>query len=82
MRGSHERGGMVLLVKNYLVPVTASIDTSIEEQTWVKLKCETKTRFGFCYIPPADSQYYSHESFACLQVTLKICDTVCVKSTV
>ncbi len=81
VRGSKERGGTVLLVKNYVSHLVAEIDTSIEEQIWGKLKCAPKILFGFCYIPPADSQYYSHESFACIQEKLKTskwCEEYCI----
>lgn len=27
--------------------------------------------FGFCYIPPPDSEYYSHGSFASIQEKIK-----------
>ena len=33
--------------------------------------------FGFCYIPPSDSQYYSHISFSSIQEKLKTDESSC-----
>lgn len=43
--------------------------------------CPIYTIFGFCYVPPADSHYYSHKSFADMQEKLKTsenCDEYCI----
>ena len=71
VRGSPERGGTVLLVKNHLSKCIINIDTSVEDQIWLQLNIAPRCQFGFCYITPADSQYYSHESFLAIQE--KIC---------
>ena len=71
VRGTPERGGTVLLIKNYLSKWIANVDTSVEDQIWLQLSIAPRCQFGFCYIPPADSQYYSHESFSAIQE--KIC---------
>ena len=71
VRGSSERGGTVVLIKNYLYNSIMYVDTSIDEQIWIQLRCAPKYLFGFCYIPPADSQYYSHDSFASIQEKIK-----------
>ena len=79
--GSSERGGTVLMVKNYLVKEIVSIDTSVKEQVWVEFRCVPKYLFGFCYIPPSDSEYYSHYSFAAIQEKLKTsvtCHEFCI----
>ncbi len=55
VRGSPERGGTVLLIKNYLSNSIVSVDVDIEEQVWVQLRHAPKYLFGFCYVPPADS---------------------------
>ncbi len=65
--GSANRGGPVLLVKNYLEKF---IDIIIVDQEWVKLFILPRVLFGFVYIPPCDSAYYSHNSFAAIQEKL------------
>ncbi len=42
---------------------------------WVKLQHAPKYLFGFCYVLPADSQYYSHESFSSIQEKVKTSET-------
>ncbi len=75
VRGSPERGGTVLLVKNYLSNSIVSVDVDIEEQVWVQLRHAPKYLFGFCAVSPADSQYYSHESFSSIQEKVKTSET-------
>ena len=72
-RGSPERGGTVLFIKNHLSKCITNVDTSIEDQIWLQLSIAPRHQFGFCYIPPVDSQYYSHESFSAIQE--KICSS-------
>ncbi len=60
----------VLMVKNYLSRFVVSVDTSIEDQVWLRLCCAPRVLFGFCYIPPNDSQYFSHQSFSAIQEKL------------
>ena len=47
---------------------------------WVRFWKVPKCLFGICYIPPPDSEYYSHESFASIQEKLKTteCKEYCV----
>ena len=59
-----ERGGTVVLVKNWLSELVFEVDTSIVDQVWLKLRNVPGVTFGFCYIPPPDSQYYSLEAFS------------------
>ena len=61
----------MLLVKNHLSKCITNIDTSVWDQIWLQLNIAPRCLFVFCYIPPADSQYYSHESFSAIQE--KIC---------
>lgn len=64
---SAERGGTTVLVKNYLANYVVSVQTDVSDQVWVRFRCIPKCLFGFCYIPPADSEYYSHDLFAVIQ---------------
>ena len=56
-----------MLIKNYISNLVLSVDTSIGEQIWLRFKSSPELLFGFCYVPPCDSEYYSHESFAAIQ---------------
>ena len=81
VRGSDERGGTVLLIKNYLSKSIVSVDVGIQDQIWIQLRHAPKYLFGFCYVPPADSRYYSHDSFASVQEKLKTsekCKEYCI----
>ena len=60
------RGGTIVMVKNYLAPQVFNIDNSIIDQVWLQIRCAPDIMFGFCYVPPADSQYFSHQSFIAL----------------
>ncbi len=68
---SANTGGTVLLVKNILDKLIVNVDTSIVDQVWVKLCILPRVLFGFVYIPPNVSTYYSHESFAVIHEKLK-----------
>ncbi len=57
----------MVMVKNYLSRFVASVHTSIEGQVWLRLCCAPRVLFGFCYIPPSDSPYFSHQSFSSIQ---------------
>ncbi len=46
------------------------VDNNTEDQVWLELRCAPQVVFGFCYIPPSDSPYYSNYSFAVLQEKL------------
>lgn len=71
VRGSPHRGGTVVLIKNYLTNLIAKVDTCIDDQIWLQLRNAPKMLFCFCYIPPSDSEYYSHTSFSAIQETIK-----------
>ena len=77
---SAERGGTALLVKDYISKYVTSVDTSVEDQVWIQFCFAPKCLFGFCYIPPPDSEYYSHDSFASIQEKIKTseCQEVCI----
>lgn len=81
VRGSSQRGGTVVMVKNYLYDHIRNIDTSVEDQIWLQFRFAPKVMFGFCYIPPSYSQYYSNESFSSIQERMKVgeaCEIFCI----
>ena len=78
VRRSSEIGGMVLFIKNHVSKLISSVDTNIEDQIWIQLHGIPDCLFGFCYIPPCDSRYYSHESFSSIQEKI-MSDGACKK---
>ena len=68
--GSADRGGTVVCVKNWLSHFVFDIDTSIGDQVWLQFCNVRGVLFGFCYIPPCDSRYYSCDSFSSIQEKL------------
>ena len=58
------RGGTVVMVRNHLSTQVYNIDNSILDQVWFQLKCFPSLMFAFCYIPPTDSTYFSHNLFS------------------
>ena len=80
VRGSAERGGTVILVKDYLSKYVTDLDINKEDQIWVQFRCVQKCLFGSCCIPPPDSEYYSRDSFASIQEKLKTseCNEFCI----
>ena len=68
--GSAERGGTVVFIRNCFAEFILDVDTSIQEQVWIRFRFAPNHVFCFCYIPPADSQYYSHDLFAAIQEKL------------
>ena len=61
-----KRGSTVVLVKHYLSNQIFNVDKSIVDQVWLQLRCLPDIMFGFCYVPPADSEYFTHQSFVAL----------------
>ena len=70
--GSDDRGGVVVLVKNYLSNFVCDIDVGIADQVWLQFSNVEGVLFGFCYVPPSDSQYYSHDAFAAVHEKLRM----------
>lgn len=64
---SPHRGGTVVMVKNYLAQSTLRVDTSTEDQVWLQFRSLPGVVVAACYIPPSDSPYFSHDSFASIQ---------------
>ncbi len=68
--GSTAREGTVVLVKNRLSETVFVVDTSIGDQVWMQMRSIPSVLFGFCYIPPSDSQYYSFSAFSYIKEKL------------
>ena len=64
-QNSH-RGGTIVFVKNCLSRFVKSVDVTVDDQVWLRLECVPTILFGFCYVPPSDSPYFSHYSFAAI----------------
>ena len=61
------RGGTCVLIKNHLSSDVTDVDTSIPDQVWLRLRCVPDVLFGFVYIPPSDSPYFSETSMSAIQ---------------
>ncbi len=66
-RMSPHRGGTVVMVKNYLAQSTLCVDTGTEDQVWLQFRSLPGVVLASCYIPPSDSPYFKHSSFASIQ---------------
>ena len=64
---SPHRGGTVVMVKKNLAQSAVNVDTSTVDQVWLQFRCVPGGVFGCCYVPPSDSLYFSHDSFASIQ---------------
>ena len=60
------RGGVVVLIKNYLWPCVIDMDAR-KDQLWFKLSCVPQTVFGAVYVSPSDSPYFTPQAFANIQ---------------
>ena len=63
VHGEH-RGGILLLVKNYLKKYIVKVTTNLESQIGLELSIYPKISFGGVYIPPTDSNFYDQSLFA------------------
>ena len=68
------RGGTIVFVKNYLARQIYNIDTSMIDQVWLNIRCVPNVTFGFCYVPPSDSPYFTPLSF--VNIHEKIIDCI------
>lgn len=66
------------MIKNYLTRYINSVDYSTNDQVWLKLKCIQSVIFGLCYIPPRDSEYFTHRAFSAIQEKLQNDDDKCI----
>ena len=67
-RKDFSSGGISIAIKNQLIPYVKEIETSSNHVLWVQIKKEmVKTKddliIGACYIPPANSRYYTPDAF-------------------
>ena len=70
-RDAPSRGGVCVLVKEYLRDTIMEVDTSTPDQVWLSLSCAVGVLFGFVYIPPIDSPYFTEASLSSLQERVK-----------
>ena len=70
------RGGTCVLINNQLIPQVSGVDLSIPDQVWLQLKYLPGILFGFVYVPPHDSPYFSETSFSAIQEKLKTVSSV------
>ena len=70
------RGGTCVLIKNQLISQVSGLDLSIPDQVWLQLKYLLGILFGFVYVPPHDSPYFSETSFSAIQEKLKTVSSV------
>ncbi len=63
-------GGTAVLVKNWLSEAVFDVNMSIGDQVWMQIRDIPGVLFGFCYIPPSDSQYYSLSTFSYIEEKL------------
>ena len=63
------RGGTIVMVKNYLSRQIYNIDTSMTDQVWMNIRCVPNVTFGFCYVPPSDSTYFTSQFFVNIHET-------------
>ena len=64
---------MCVLVKEVLKDAIMDVDVSTPDQVWLTLSCAPGVLFGFLYVPPRDSPYYTDASFSYIQQKLKSC---------
>ena len=69
--GGTHRGGTALLIRRSLQSEIISVDMSIEGQVWVSVYCAPDIMFGFMYIPPSDSPYFSPALISAIQEKVK-----------
>ena len=60
------RGAVAVLISSVLWRHVRDVDTR-RDQVWFRLDIVPDWRFGACYVPPADSLYFSPQSFADVQ---------------
>lgn len=65
------RGGTCVLIKQHLNCYVAELDVTCTDQVWFKLKCIPDVLFGFCYVPPPDSPYFSLTLLSNIQEKIK-----------
>ena len=67
IEGEELRGGVAVLIKNYLFNTYVYDIDELRDQVWFRLHHLPDLLFGAIYVPPHDSPYFSHISFAYIQ---------------
>ena len=63
-RDHGKRGGVCLLVKNWLKSYINRVDTSLCDQIWISFRIFPNVLFGSFYLPPRDSPYFDEDMIA------------------
>ena len=61
------RGGLAVLIKNYLYPDVYHIDRTVNDQIWFSLSSAPQVRFCGAYITPSTSSYFDEAEMANIQ---------------
>ena len=67
IEGEELRGGVAVLLSNYLFDNYLYDVNQMRDQVWFRLHLLPDVLFCAVYIPPSDSPFFSHSSFARLQ---------------
>ena len=62
-----KRGGLAVLIRNYLYPDVYNIDRTVNDQIWFSLSSVPQVRFCGAYITPSTSSYFNEAEMANLQ---------------
>ena len=71
------RGGVAVLISNEMWRFVRDVDTR-RDQVWLRIEFAPEWKFGACYVPPADSLFFSRQSFADIQDQASSKDKICV----
>ena len=73
--GKEARGGVAILISNVIWHYVRDVDAR-GDQVWFRLTCVPDWKFGACYVPPADSPYFSPQCFGDIQEQLLLNDKI------
>ena len=79
-KNNAHRGGTCVFIRDYLSKYISNVDTSINDQVWIRFKCISSVLFSFCYVPPSDSPYFDQNLLSKIQekVFLNQCSNGCI----
>ena len=73
MSGEEQRGGTAVLFRSDIWDKAYDIKR-LRDQVWFRITTMKDYLFGAVYIPPRDSPYFSHDSFAIINEMACACD--------
>lgn len=71
VKRKEQLGATVVLVRRELSTMLLSADTSKTDHFWLPLAYMRDVLFGFVYVPPPDSPYFSPAFFGAVQGRIK-----------